>query len=95
MTVRMQNKGRVTPRMAWRAFGIAVLMLAAMFQYGCGGGASTTSNPNTTGPQAVTYTGPVAATSDVRAFQENVWENLRGTDRCGRCHNGGQFRAYR
>ncbi len=55
----------------------------------CGGGAETSSNPPTSNDGAVnasSYTGPVALTSDIRAFQVNVWEPLRASNRCGACH---------
>lgn len=62
--------------------------------HGCGGGASTESNPVTTNTGNVgssSYTGPNAQTDDIRAFQLNVWENLRTSSRCGACHvEGGQ-----
>jgi hypothetical protein len=70
------------------------VLLSAGFLHGCGGGASTQSNPVTTTTGTVTsssYTGPNAQTDDVRAFQVNVWEHLRDSNRCGACHiEGGQ-----
>ncbi len=73
----------------------AVFMLLSMgLLHGCGGGASTQTNPVTTTTGTVTsssYTGPNAQTDDVRAFQVNVWEHLRDSNRCGACHiEGGQ-----
>jgi len=57
---------------------------------GCGGGADTTENPVTTGPTAgPTYSGPAPATADIQAFRVAFWENVRGTNRCGNCHNAG------
>jgi mono/diheme cytochrome c family protein len=69
-------------------FGLCLLSVMALS--GCGGGASTTANPNTQTQVLVTYTGPAAATDDIRAFQLNFWENLRSDNRCGSCHGNGQ-----
>jgi mono/diheme cytochrome c family protein len=70
----------------------AIVLLAGAVLSGCGGGASTTENPITTGPSAgPTYSGPAPATADIQAFRINFWENVRGTNRCGNCHTvGGQ-----
>ena len=61
----------------------ALLALAA-----CGGGSSvqTVQNPNTTTPQAVTYSGPAPASADVQAFKNALWINLRSVSGCGSCH---------
>ena len=40
----------------------------------------------TAGPN---YSGPPPATADIQAFRINFWENVRGTNRCGNCHNAG------
>lgn len=75
---------RVVPRLMALAF-IGVFGLA-----GCGGGADTADNPNTAPPTAgPNYTGPAPATADIQAFRVNFWENVRGADRCGNCHNAG------
>jgi len=53
-----------------------------------GGGAATTANELTaTTSSAATYTGPAPATADVQAFELNLWQNIRGQNRCGACHN--------
>ena len=69
------------------------LSLIALLSAGlaaCGGGASTTSNQNTSGTSgAQTYTGPAPATADVQAFKLNVWDNLNPTNRCNDCHDVG------
>lgn len=71
-----------------RFAAIAILGMIALG--GCGGGADTTQNPVTNGPNAgPTYTGPVPANADIQAFRVEFWENVRGTNRCGNCHNAG------
>jgi len=77
----------------------AVLLVAGMFVLqACGGGAAnnenTGNNPNNNnngGGGTQGYTGPAPASNDVQLFRINVWENIRGTNRCGQCHDvGGQ-----
>jgi mono/diheme cytochrome c family protein len=68
----------------------AIAILGALALAGCGGGADTTQNPVTGGPSAgPTYVGPAPATADIQAFRIEFWENVRGTNRCGNCHNAG------
>jgi hypothetical protein len=56
-----------------------------------GGGAPTTATAvigGTSGTSGVpAYTGPAPATADVQAFEVNFWNNIRGQNRCGACHN--------
>jgi hypothetical protein len=70
---------------------LAALLAASVFAFaGCGGGAETTPNPVTTGPTAgPSYSGPAPATADIQSFRVAFWENVRGTNRCGNCHNAG------
>lgn len=79
---------------ALRAFALAALSAAVLV--GCSGGASTEENPITSGPDAgPSYNGPPPATSDIQAFRINFWENIRGANRCGSCHNqGGQAPTF-
>ncbi len=63
----------------------ACVVLAA-----CGGGAQTTALPLPNGGDNTNdnpYTGPVARDADVLKFQQEFWQNAKGTDRCGSCHN--------
>lgn len=79
-----------------RAFTSSIARLAAIAVIGvvglggCGGGAETSQNPVTSGPNAgPSYSGPAPATADIQAFRVNFWENIRGSNRCGNCHNAG------
>ncbi len=68
----------------------AIAIIGAIALGGCSGGAETTPNPVTSGPDAgPTYSGPTPATDDIQAFRVEFWENVRGTNRCGNCHNAG------
>jgi hypothetical protein len=67
------------------ALGAVALLVA-----GCGGGAKTVENPNTTGGTPPAYSGPAPSTADVQAFKINVWDNLKATNRCGQCHVSGK-----
>jgi len=67
----------------------AVAALGTLTLAGCSGGSSTTPNPippGSTVPNA-NYNGAPAANSEILAFQNAFWTNIRGTDRCGGCHN--------
>ncbi len=74
----------------------AIAILALLSLTGCGGGAPTSGNPVTSGPTAAaTYVGPAAGNADVQAFKINLWDNIRTTDRCGKCHYaGGQTPSF-
>ena len=76
--------------LAARARTGALIAISAVLLAACGGGASTTANPQApTGDNNndSTYTGPVARDADVLKFQQEFWQNAKGTDRCGNCHN--------
>src|SRR5271166_1510049 len=69
-------------------FGL--LTLAASFALtACGGGGAPTTATPAAAPtsNASAYTGPAPATADVQAFEVNFWNNIRGQNRCGQCHN--------
>jgi Concanavalin A-like lectin/glucanases superfamily len=56
----------------------------------CGGGGAATTASALSAPatgSAAAYTGPVPATADVQSFEINLWQNIRGENRCGACHN--------
>jgi len=84
---------------------IPALMLAGAFILSaCGGGASNTENTGNnpgnnnngggTGGGTQTYTGPAPSNADIQAFRIQFWENVRGDNRCGSCHDvGGQGNA--
>lgn len=80
--------------MSSRSFRVARLAAIALTGLvalaGCGGGAGTEQNPVTSGPTSgPNYSGPAPATADIQAFRVAFWENVRGTNRCGNCHNAG------
>jgi Concanavalin A-like lectin/glucanases superfamily len=69
---------------------IALLTLAASLGLAAcgGGGAADTTTPTGAPTSSVdAYTGPAPATADVQAFQVSLWNNIRGQNRCGQCHN--------
>jgi len=70
---------------------LIVSILSAFILAACGGGgAQTTENlvgANNPGGGNGNYNGPVAATADVRKFQDDVWTNIESSSRCGGCHN--------
>jgi hypothetical protein len=63
---------------------LAVALLAA-----CSGGAKTVENPPETTTTVASYSGPAPTTSDIQAFQVNLWQNITPSDRCGNCHKAG------
>ncbi|NRB39113.1 MAG: LamG domain-containing protein [Pseudomonadales bacterium] len=58
---------------------------------GCGSdkGPETTENENTNVDQGegFVYKGDPPVSDEVRRFQENLWDNIRQSDRCGGCHS--------
>ena len=71
-----------------------VALLAAFLVGACGGGADTVENLDGTGGNnggntstKPPYTGPAPRDGDVQDFRLEFWEQARGTDRCGSCHN--------
>ena len=69
----------------WFAAASLVAVLA-----GCSsGGAPTVENPPVAGAPISDYTGPASANADVQAFRINLWENIKGNNRCGSCHGAG------
>ena len=53
-----------------------------------GSGADVQQNPGTgSGPVVQNYTGPAPSTADVQSFKINLWDNIRGANRCGTCHS--------
>src|SRR6202789_626436 len=65
-----------------------MVLAASLGLAACGGGAGNSALP-TVAPtsSADAYTGPAPATADVQAFEVNLWNNIRGQNRCGQCHN--------
>jgi cytochrome c5 len=73
---------------ATRILGLLTLA-ASLALAACGGGGSGDSALPVGAPTSSVdaYTGPAPATADVQAFQVNLWNNIRGQNRCGQCHN--------
>ena len=67
----------------------AVVALAIMMN-ACGGGAETVQNPFNGNSTSTEKQGPPPASEDVRAFQTNLWANIKSENRCGQCHNEAQ-----
>jgi hypothetical protein len=65
------------------------LLAATLALSACGGGGvGTAVNPQATGTSTTdAYTGPAPASPDVQAFDINLWNNIRSSNRCGGCHN--------
>jgi mono/diheme cytochrome c family protein len=74
--------------------GVTIASIAVVIS-ACSGGAETQVNPVTSLAPVADYTGPAPATDDVQSFKINLWENVRGDDRCGACHGeGGQAPTF-
>jgi hypothetical protein len=73
---------------ATRILGLLTLV-ASLGLAACGGGGSGNSALPVGAPTSSVdaYTGPAPATADVQAFEVNLWNNIRGQNRCGQCHN--------
>ncbi|MGA2397705.1 MAG: LamG domain-containing protein [Steroidobacteraceae bacterium] len=73
---------------ATRILGLLTLV-ASLGLSACGGGGSGNSALPVGAPTSSVnaYTGPAPATADVQAFEVNLWNNIRGQNRCGQCHN--------
>jgi hypothetical protein len=70
-----------------RIFGLLTLV-ASLGLTACGGGVGDAALPAVAPTSSVNaYTGPAPATADVQAFEVSLWNNIRGQDRCGQCHN--------
>jgi len=71
-----------------RIIGLLTLAASVGLSACGGGGAATTATPASAPTSNVNaYTGPAPATADVQAFEVNLWNNIRGQNRCGQCHN--------
>lgn len=90
MSIRPPVLTRVTlnalglPR-SWRN-ALAATALALLAGCGSGSGVVPTVNQDTSGPKALTYSGPAPASADVQAFKDDLWINLRGVAGCSGCH---------
>lgn len=89
-----ENTHMHAKRIQWLPVRLGWLMLlASLTLAGCGGGASTTpqavTNTSSSGGGGDTYAGPAPQTQDAQNFKTQVYDNLRGADRCGNCHTPG------
>jgi hypothetical protein len=70
---------------------VLIAVLASIVLNACGGGAQTESlaapGGGVTNNNDQPYTGNVARDADVLSFQQELWSNIKSTDRCGSCHN--------
>ncbi len=73
---------------ATRILGL-ITLVASLGLAACGGGGAGDSALPVGAPTSSVnaYTGPAPATADVQAFEVNLWNNIRGQNRCGQCHN--------
>ena len=69
-------------RAAGTVIGLGLLVAVGLLA-GCGGGASTETNPDP-GSAATGYSGPAAQNQSVLNFQTELWPHLK--DNCGNCH---------
>lgn len=68
--------------------GSGIFVVIFLFT-GCGGSSVEvvkTPAPAPIDDTPVTYSGPVAATSDVTQFKLELWDNISSPQRCGACH---------
>jgi len=73
---------------ATRILGLLTLVASLALSACGGGGAGNSALPVGAPTSSVdAYTGPAPATADVQAFETNLWNNIRGQNRCGQCHN--------
>lgn len=81
-----------TPRGRLRAVAGACAALVLTACAGGGSGADTQINAAAGGSTVSSYAGPAPATADVQSFKINLYDNIRGNNRCGSCHSvtGGQ-----
>ena len=74
----------------FRGFAAVVAIAASAVLAGCSsGGAPTVENPVTELPPVLDYTGPASSNADVQAFRIELWEKIKGNNRCGACHGAG------
>jgi hypothetical protein len=89
MNANMDRKHMMSTRLTRIATLLA--LAGSLVLTACSGGAPTTANAVAGGTSGATgvpaYTGPAPATADVQAFEVNFWNNVRGQNRCGACHN--------
>ncbi len=63
-----------------------VLFLALLSLSACQQETQVSENADNSSGASSNYNGPAARDSDIRAFETNLWVNLKATNRCGQCH---------
>jgi hypothetical protein len=77
-----------------KTFRFALLAAAFVLVAACSGGAATTLNSNPTQQGGGDdYAGPAPLNADIQSFRINFWQNVKGANRCGGCHNQSQGQA--
>ena len=70
-----------------KSLGLSVTAL--LYLSACGGSETAvvqTPAPPPVDTSPISYSGPVAATSDVQQFKLALWDNISSKERCGACH---------
>jgi hypothetical protein len=68
---------------------LSLSVTALLYLSACGGGETAvvqTPAPPPVDTSPISYSGPVAATSDVQQFKLALWDNISSKERCGACH---------
>lgn len=78
-------------RLQWHSSRLAIIALASSLLVACGGsgsGSEVKPNPNTSSSSSggLVYNGKPASTPDIIKFQNELWVNIAGENRCGGCH---------
>lgn len=88
--IRICGMATLQSRQVWLICCLLMLTLA-----GCRGVSTEPNQQAASNALPPSYTGPAAVSNDVRAFQTQVWDNLKANNRCGSCHiEGGQTPGF-
>ena len=84
----MHKRNNTKHGWAVRLIALSAATLSGLWLQGCQDGVSSSSTPQTD-VSANDYNGPDPRNDDVQDFRINLWQHLRGEDRCGACHGTG------